>query len=1444
MAELGRISGPLLSANLLRNGVDLAFETELLYLKVSPQLPGTVNGDDGDPNYPGNAGTGIGIKTDVPIRDLQILGDTQTTNLLIDTLITTPVFEINNSETITWFSGNINITASNYVFADNIRTDNLNIQDNIISTVTTNTPVELRPNGTGIVDIFSNVNITGNLYTPYDITLGGNLVFGSDDTDNVTFFAEIDSNVLPDLDNTYSLGSNNKRWSLVNSYLLNGLEVDTGSINIPGITNLALRQGNIWYVAENGLDTNEGDHQNGPFATLEKALSVAQVGDAIHIYPGTYIETFPLTVPTGVAVRGQSLRAVTIKPTVLTNTNNAFLLNSETTVSDVTVADFYSPGYAFSFAPNTLSNARSPYVQNVSVITRGSIISEADPLGFASGDAGRGALVDGSVLDASSINRAILFHSVTFITPGVDALTMTNGVRVEWLNSFTYYAHRGLYATPGTLGFASQGTVFGAELRSIGSANVYGDYGAVAEGTNTLMYLIQHNFGYIGAGKDSSNDPSIVIQENETVEIGTGKIYYQSMDQTGDFRVGDTFHADFQTGLITINGLSTTATGISSINFGDADSETNIDARQVNTDNIKFSGNTLSSLYGPINLKSATGTLNLVQNVLISKDMGVIGFLHLDGELTLGNQPTDIVELDAPVENDIVPKQDDFFGLGSDLKRWLTTYTTESRVDDTTVISGNTITTITTDTDLRLSSLGGKISVATTDLVTDQSLTVNTTTNIDDLTITGLLTQYGDLYRTGTTEQTGDIDQTGNLIVTSTSQFDDVRFSTNSITSVATAPATNLNLVLQAAGTGRIYIPADNVTFSLTTDVAGLTSANAVQVTNTITSDTFSTGDILIQDNVITTTIGNNDLRLEVAGTGKLSVPLDNVDFDQTLTVNGTSTLRSVNIGAIGTGNAKTLTHVGNYLLTGAINQTGDRNISGTLGVTSSAFFKNIDVISNTISTKGLTPLDLTLKAVGTGIVKSLKPVYLGQTLEVTGTTYTSDITNSATVTSNIFTTGDISIDNNVITTTLQNSNLSLRATDLTTNIYVPNNNVTLGQALTVLGTTNLSTTNVNGTVTHYGLLSRNGNTVQTGAYQLDNISNNNNVLFPNVSIIDNRISSRTLNSDLDLRAAGTGKINVAADNVYFNQALRIDGVWSTTTINNTTSTTTSDIFKTSGIEINDNIIKAIVTDSNLILSGNGTGGSRLEKLKFNNNVISTDSANDNIILTPGTNKIVNINSVTALKLPTGTTTNRPTGVQGDWRFNTDDSLFGGWSTARRTMGGVFSAGRRTYARAHPTNNTIGFVTNLIPALDVLTDRIRVNGLTVDNIQIDNNTFTAIPANTDLNITPNGTGSIVANKIKFENNLWTNLDTSLPLVIKHTADGHLTFGGTYGIVIPAGDTASRPAVPEVGDLRYNTETESAEVWEGTRYIPITGTGDIATGAIVNELGDIWSLILG
>ena len=60
---IGRISGPLLKQNLIRDGVNLAFETNLLYLDV-------VN-------------SRIGINTAAPQYQLDVVGTARTTDLEI-----------------------------------------------------------------------------------------------------------------------------------------------------------------------------------------------------------------------------------------------------------------------------------------------------------------------------------------------------------------------------------------------------------------------------------------------------------------------------------------------------------------------------------------------------------------------------------------------------------------------------------------------------------------------------------------------------------------------------------------------------------------------------------------------------------------------------------------------------------------------------------------------------------------------------------------------------------------------------------------------------------------------------------------------------------------------------------------------------------------------------------------------------------------------------------------------------------------------------------------------------------------------------------------------------------------------------------------------------------------------------------------------------------------
>ena len=226
--------------------------------------------------------------------------------------------------------------------------------------------------------------------------------------------------------------------------------------------------GNSYYVASTGTNSDNlasgaanGKHPDTPFLTLEKALTKVSSGDTIHIASGTYQEVFPLTIPDGITVRGANLRSTQITPTPATNDLNAFVLSGDVHISDLTVKDFFynssnDTGYGFVCA-SSLDSDRSPYLERVTVLTKGSVTSGTDPYGYAQGDAGRGAKLDGALFAASGIESAILFNEVTFIVPNSVGLLLTNGVRVEWLNSFIYFANEGIKGVQGATGRSGSG---------------------------------------------------------------------------------------------------------------------------------------------------------------------------------------------------------------------------------------------------------------------------------------------------------------------------------------------------------------------------------------------------------------------------------------------------------------------------------------------------------------------------------------------------------------------------------------------------------------------------------------------------------------------------------------------------------------------------------------------------------------------------------------------------------------------------------------------------------------------------------------------------------------------------------------------------------------------------------------------------------------------------
>ena len=89
----------------------------------------------------------------------------------------------------------------------------------------------------GTATLSSNVNIGGNLVVTGTSTFnGGTITMGDANTDNVVFGADVDSNIIPDDDNTYDLGSSSQQWKDIyinGTAYLDAMDID-GNVQIDG----------------------------------------------------------------------------------------------------------------------------------------------------------------------------------------------------------------------------------------------------------------------------------------------------------------------------------------------------------------------------------------------------------------------------------------------------------------------------------------------------------------------------------------------------------------------------------------------------------------------------------------------------------------------------------------------------------------------------------------------------------------------------------------------------------------------------------------------------------------------------------------------------------------------------------------------------------------------------------------------------------------------------------------------------------------------------------------------------------------------------------------------------------------------------------------------------------------------------------------------------------
>lgn len=320
----------------------------------------------------------------------------------------------------------------------------------------------------------------------------------------------------------------------------------TGTVLVQGY-DLMSYDGSVHYVSdETGNDSNDGHRLISAYKSIKQALNQAASGDKVFIEAGIYYEEFPLTIPQGVSVRGAGLRAVTVYPTTATNTQTALLLNGESYISDFTLTGFYKPGYAFRFAPGAKIITRSPYIERLSVITRGSATSTGDPYGFDAGDAGNGAYLDAGILDPTSLEPAMLWNETTFIIPNATGFYMTNGARAELLNGFFYFADKAIDAQAGTSGYGGVGKTK-LKLGGISGTITAGDTlfyktssgdtlasGTIASVDGSYVYLTGAAWGFDTVTTRTAKIISVLGNTNVDTAVkkyGTGSAKF---DGTGD----------------------------------------------------------------------------------------------------------------------------------------------------------------------------------------------------------------------------------------------------------------------------------------------------------------------------------------------------------------------------------------------------------------------------------------------------------------------------------------------------------------------------------------------------------------------------------------------------------------------------------------------------------------------------------------------------------------------------------------------------------------------------------------------------------------------------------------------------------------------------------------------------------------------------------------------
>jgi hypothetical protein len=741
--------------------------------------------------------------------------------------------------------------------------------------------------------------------------------------------------------------------------------------------------------------------------------------------------------------------------------------------------------------------------------------------------------------------------------------------------------------------------------------------------------------------------------------------------------------------------------------------------------------------------------------------------------------------------------------------------------------------------DLTLTPSGANLNISSALAVT------GATTLSSTLGVTGASTLSSTLGVTGATTLSSTLGVTGATTLSSTLDVTGVINFNNVTDATSYTSGGCLTIDGGAAIAKKLFVGTDldvggNSVFTGTMGVTGATSLSStlgVTGATTLSSTLGVTGATTLSSTLGVTGATTLSSTLGVTGATTLS---DTLGVTGATTLSNTTDATSSTVGgsltvAGGAGIAKKLfvgtdfAVGGNSTLTGTLGVTGATTLSSTLGVTGAT------TLSSTLGVTGATTLSDTLDVTGVS--------NLNNTTDATSSTAGGSLTvdGGAGIAKKLFVGTDLAVGgNSSLTGTLGVTG----ATTLSSTLGV-SGATTLSSTLGVTGATTLSSTlGVTGASTLSSTLGVSGATTLSDTLDVTGVTNLNNTTDATSSTAGGSLTvdggagiAKKLFVGTDFAVGGnstlTGTLGVTGASTLsstlgvtgattLSDTLDVTGV---TNLNNTTDATSSTAGGSLTVDGGAGIAKKLFVGTDLAVGGNSSltgtlGVTGASTLSSTLDVTGATTLSSTLDVTGVTN-LNNTTDATSSTAGGSLTVDGGAGIAKKLFVGTDFAV-GGNSTLTGTLG---------VTGASTLSSTLG-----VTGATTLSDTLGVTGATTLSSTLDVTgaaTFSStlgITGALTLNNTTDATSSTVGGCLTVAGG--AGIAKKLFVGTDFAVGGNSTLSGNLSITgpilsIPTGNTSARPATPQVGYIRYNSETSQFEGYgAGNAWGSLGGVSDV------------------